>query len=129
MFIFSDGGRQAAGFKGVSGDCAVRALSIATGLEYRHSMKLIKEFAARGKQGNKAIAKGVYKEDLDALLRSLGWTWKTAPKFTGRKAMYSDIPGIAIVRMARHYAAVLDGELHDSWDSSGKMVYGYWTKD
>lgn len=128
MFVVDDGGRQAAGFKGKSDDCAVRAVAIAAEMPYRDAQRLIKDFAAKGKQGNRAIARGVYKEDLDAAMRSIGWVWRKAPVFEGRKARYSDIPGIAILRMARHYAAVVNGELHDSWDSSQKMVYGYWTK-
>lgn len=128
MFVEDDGGRQAAGFKGKSGDCAVRAVAIATGLSYRDAQKLVKDFAAKGKQGNRAISRGVYKEDLDAALRSIGWVWHKAPTLEGRKARYSDIHGVAIVRMAKHYAAVVNGELRDSWDSSNKMVYGYWAK-
>ena len=128
MFIKDDGGRQAAGLKGSSGDCAVRAVAIAIGMPYRDAQKLVKDFAAKGRQGNRAIARGVYKEDLDAALRSIGWVWHKARVIEGRKARYSDIPGTAIVRMARHYAAVVDGGLHDSWDSTEKMVYGYWAK-
>ena len=33
--IRHDGGRKAAGFKGKAGDCATRAIAIATGHEYR----------------------------------------------------------------------------------------------
>lgn len=128
MYQFNDGGRASAGFTGQSGDCAVRALAIATGMDYKAARKLVKEFAAKGKQGNKAIANGVYKEDLDACLRSLGWRWMPAPKFDGRKARYSDIYGTAILRMARHFAAVVDGVLMDTFDSREKMVYGYWFK-
>ena len=34
-WIHDDGGRRAAGFKGEAGDCATRAIAIATGHEYR----------------------------------------------------------------------------------------------
>ena len=34
-FVFNDGGRKAAGFNGSSGDCAVRAIAIAEGRDYR----------------------------------------------------------------------------------------------
>lgn len=128
MFVYDDGGRLESGLKGRSGDCAVRAVSVATGMNYKDARLLIKEFAAKGKQGNKAIANGVYKEDLNAALESIGWEWRSAPKFEGRKAKYTDISGVAILRMARHFAAVVNGELRDTWDSSEKMVYGYWVK-
>ncbi len=34
-FIYDDGGRVAAGFKGSTGDCCVRAVAIATGRPYQ----------------------------------------------------------------------------------------------
>lgn len=126
MYLHSDGGRKDAGFKGKSGDCGVRAVAIACDIGYNEARKRLKEFAAKGNQGNKAIARGIYKDDMDAFMRSIGWEWKQAPKFEGRKARYSDIPGRAVLRMARHFAAVVDGVLLDTWDSSRKMVYGYW---
>jgi hypothetical protein len=34
MFTINDGGRQAAGFKGTTGDCVARSIAIASGLPY-----------------------------------------------------------------------------------------------
>lgn len=34
-WVFDDGGRAAAGFKGQTGDCVTRALAIALGRDYR----------------------------------------------------------------------------------------------
>jgi hypothetical protein len=128
MYKYNDGGREEAGFKSKS-DCGIRAVAIACDMSYNESRKLLKEYAKRGKQGNGQISNGIYKEDMDAALRSIGWKWFSAPKFEGRKARYKDIPGGRfIARMAKHYAAVIDGDLLDSWDSSDKMVYGYWGK-
>jgi len=128
MFVYDDAGRKDAGFKGRSNDCAVRSVAIALAMRYKDAQKVVKEFSAKGKLGSKAISGGVFKEDLDAALLSLGWVWHKAPVFKGRKARYSDIPGVAILRMAKHFSAVVDGELHDTWDSSDKMVYGYWAR-
>lgn len=128
MYKYDDGGRSEAGMKSLS-DCGIRAVAIACGMDYQAARKLLKEYAAKGRQGNRAISRGIYKEDMEAALNSIGWKWYPAPKLAGRKARYSDLPkGRYIARMARHYAAVIDGELRDSWDSSGKMVYGYWGK-
>ena len=126
-YQYNDGGARAAGRKGNT-DCGIRSVAIACDMDYMDAVKLLKEFAKRGKAGSAAIAKGIYKEDLDAALRSIGWTWHSAPKFDGRKARYSDIEGTAILRMASHFSVVIDGVLHDTWDSSNKMVYGYWSK-
>lgn len=125
-YQYNDGGRAVAGFKGNS-DCGIRAVSIALEMPYKDSRRLLQEFARKGKQGSGQISRGIYKEDIDAALRSKGWVWRSAPKFQGRKAKYSDLPkGRVIARMAKHYAAVIDGVLMDTWDSSDKMVYGYW---
>lgn len=126
-YTYDDGGRVAAGMKS-QGDCGIRAIAIAVGMEYHTARKFIKEFAKVGKQGNGQISQGIWKEDMTSALKSIGWVWCSAPKFEGRKARYSDIPGTAILRMARHYSTVKDGTLYDSWDSSHKMVYGYWAK-
>ncbi len=128
MYKFNDGGKSATTLKGNS-DCGVRAVAIACQLDYMTARHLLKEFSNKGKLGSRAISSGIYKEDMSETLSSLGWTWKSAPKFEGRKARYSDLPsGRHIARMSKHYAAVVDGVLHDSWDSSEKMVYGYWSK-
>jgi hypothetical protein len=128
MYKFHDGGRVDAGMKSDT-DCGIRAIAIATGMDYQEVRKFIKEFTLVGKMGSRSISRGIYKEDMTAALKSIGWVWCSAPKFEGRKARYSDIPGTAILRMAKHYSTVIDGVLLDSWDSSHKMVYGYWKKD
>lgn len=127
MYVYSDGGREEAGFKSKS-DCGIRAFAIALDLSYNDSRKALKKAAKAVVRGSGAIANGIYKEDMAAALAEFGWVWHSAPKFEGRKARYYDIPGKAILQMAGHYAAVVDGVLYDSWDSSNKMVYGYWAK-
>lgn len=98
-------------------------------MPYVEARKLIKECAKLGLAGNAAISRGVYVADFSFALKHLGWTWRKASVFRGRKARASDLPsGRLIARMANHYAAVVDGVVHDSWDSSLKMVYGYWGK-
>ena len=126
-FKYSDGGRKDAGFLSKT-DCGIRAIAIATGLGYLEARKLLSHHSRIGKKGNGSIASGIYKEDLNAALESIGWSWRPAPKFDGRKAKYSDIPGCAVLRMAKHFSVVVDGILFDTWDSSHKMVYGYWSK-
>jgi len=128
-YNYNDGGRADAGFKGQT-DCGIRAVAIALGMGYKEARAVLKESASKGKQGNKAIANGIYKEDLSSALAKFGWYWESAPKFSGRKARCSDLKdeGTIIARQARHYVAVIDGVPEDTWDSSDKMVYGYWKK-
>lgn len=128
-FKQNDGGRQAAGFKGTAGDCGARAMAIALGLDY----KLVYKELAQANADNgraKSARDGIYKDIYADVLKRYGWVWVSAPKLIGRKARYSDLPttGNLIMRMAGHYAALVDGVLNDSWDSRHKMVYGYWQK-
>jgi hypothetical protein len=126
----NDGGRLASGFKGKSGDCAIRAMAIACCIPYNEARSRCKDASAVGRLGSRATARGMYKEDFTAALSKLGWRWFSAPKFEGRKARGTDMPsGRVIARMSRHYAAVINGVVNDSWDSSEKMVYGYWGQD
>jgi len=128
-YTYNDGGRSDAGLKGDT-DCGIRAMAIACDITYTEARTRLKEAASVGKQGNKAISRGIYKEDLSSALELLGWHWKSAPNIFGRKARCSDFTdeGTIIARQARHFVAVVDGVPNDTWDSSEKMVYGYWKK-
>ena len=125
-FAYSDGGRAASGRKGSTGDCAVRAMAIALGRDYDECYN---ELAQANKDAGKAksMRRGIMKSDFEKVLARYGWVWRAAPKFDGRKARCSDLPsGIVIARQSRHMVAVIDGLPHDTFDSSNKMVYGYW---
>ena len=126
-YIYNDGGRAASGRKGIAGDCGVRALAIASGMDYSAAYKLLAE---TNKQFGfaKSARNGLHKEVYSHALESLGYKWHSAPKFQGRKARASDLTGTVIARMAGHFAAIIDGKPHDIFDSSHKMVYGYWSK-
>ena len=129
MYHYNDGGRAKAGFKSEN-DCGVRAVAIACQLTYEESRKRLKKASKAGKMGSGQISKGIYKQDMTAALKEIGWVWCPAPKLQARKARYHDLPrGRVIARMAKHYVAVIDGEINDTWDCSEKMVYGYWINE
>jgi hypothetical protein len=70
------------------------------------------------------------KDTYTEVLKRHGWIWMKAPTFEGRKARCSDMPkGRVIAKQARHFVAVIDGVANDSWNSSDRMVYGYWAKE
>ena len=127
-YTYNDGGRSKAGYKGTCGDCGVRAISIAIGIPYKEAYKLCAE--ENQKWGFKKSARnGMMKDVYDKILNQLGWSWVSAPKFYGRKAYCYDLPnGTYIARQAGHYVAVINQLPNDIWDSSEKMVYGYWEK-
>ena len=146
-FIYNDGGRAEAGFKGKTGDCCCRAIAIATGMPYKEAYKLINDFGKaekpnrKDRRGNKyngsrsSARTGVYKDTMRKIMDSLGWTWvATMGIGQGCRVHLRDdeLPrGRIIVNVARHYAAVIDGVLNDTWDSQmdgNRCVYGYWYK-
>jgi len=127
-YVYNDGGRKAAGYKGIAGDCGARAIAIALGMEYKTVYKL---FAEENKNMGfaKSARDGVHKVVMTTVLNRLGWFWVEAPKYSGRKAKAIDLPaGTYIARQAGHFVAVMNGVPQDTWNSSQKMVYGYWAK-
>ena len=125
-YQYNDGGRKAAGFKGVTGDCGARAMAIALGLDYKAVYKELAQANADNGRA-KSARNGIYKDTYSDVLKRYGWVWHKAPQFVGRKARCRDMPeGVVIAKQARHFVAVLDGVAHDIWDCTERMVYGYW---
>ena len=146
-FVYDDGGRAAAGFKGTTGDCCCRAIAIATGMPYKEVYDLINEFGkaekpnAKRRRGNEyngrrsSARTGVYKDTMRKIMEHLGWQWVPTMRVgQGCKVHLraEELPrGRLILNVARHYCAVIDGVLYDSWDSQmdgNRCVYGYYTK-
>jgi len=126
-YKYNDGG-QLAHRSLKSGYCGTRALVIATGMGWMEAEKHLRHFTNRGNAGNGKLSIGIFKDDYDAALSALGFKWRPAPKFDGRKAKASDLTGTVIARQAKHFTCVIDGVVNDIWDCSNKMVYGYWTR-
>lgn len=140
-YQFNDGGRAAAGFKGKTGDCGVRAIAIATGQPYRDVYDAINEscktvkVAAR-KRGHTSARTGLHKEHMHSYLSALGFKWVPTMLF-GKGCTHhvkaSELPsGSLVLNLSKHFAAFIDGVLHDTYDSSRdgtRCVYGYWIKN
>jgi hypothetical protein len=127
-YVYNDGGRSKAGYKGSAGDCGARAMAIALGLDYKTAYNQLAQ-ANKDKGFAKSARNGIYKDVYSNVLAKHGWVWLSAPKLVGRKAKCSDMPsGIVIARQAGHYVSVINGVPNDTFDSSQKMVYGYWAK-
>lgn len=140
MFIYDDGGRAAAGFKGDAGDCVVRALTIANDEDYRVVYDELHHLnrAARPK-GSKAPTSprdgGTPRKVYDAWLARRGWTWTPTMQIGQGCTVHlraDELPsGRLIARLSRHLVAVIDGEIHDTHDCSRdgtRCVYGYWSR-
>ncbi len=140
-FIFDDGGREAAGFKGQSGDCVCRSISIATGKPYREVYDSLNTLAKlehpsrrkRDDKGSRSSARsGVYRVTYQKYMESIGWTWVPTMKIgSGCKVHLRshELPaGNLVVRVSKHITAVIDGVLHDTEDPTRggtRCVYGY----
>lgn len=146
-FRFDDGGRSEAGFKGSTGDCAVRAIAIASLAPYK---KIYEELYLANKifrtTSKTKIAKslnhpsdsprnGTHRIVLKKYLNQLGWNW-TPTMLIGQGCKVhlkkDELPDCTlIVSCSKHITVVKKGVLYDTYDCSRngtRCVYGYWTK-
>lgn len=144
QFVFNDGGRSAAGFKGVTGDCVTRAIAIATEIPYEVVYKSLSE-GVRGERRSTSRAdrqrsarNGVQtsRQWFKDYMRSIGWRWTPTMRIGGGCQVHlrsSELPGgRIIVSTSKHYCAVIDGVIHDIADPSrdgSRCVYGYWSRE
>jgi hypothetical protein len=139
-YKYNDGGRQSAGFRmgGKCRDCVTRAIAIASEKPYSEihaalTSLLLKDSDNIGGADNGIKTKG--KKWFENYMASLGFRWvATMGIGTGCKVHLKDgeLPnGKIIARVSKHYAAIMDGVLHDVFDCSRggtRCVYGYWEK-
>lgn len=142
-YIFNDGGRAKAGFKGKTGDCVTRAIAIASGKPYKEIYNVMANGNANqrvslyyGKSEKiKTARKGisVRRKWFKDYMKSIGFKWQpTMGIGTGCKVHLKadELPkGKIICSVSRHYVAVINGIINDTWDCSRngtRCVYGYW---
>lgn len=138
QFIYDDGGRCEAGYKGDTGDCVVRAIAIAAQKPYQEvydAVNVLAQFEPPSKRRRRrsSARTGVYRVTSDRYLTRLGWTWHATMRIgQGCKVHLraEELPvGRLIVRVSKHMVAVVDGVIHDTHDPSRggtRCVYGYW---
>jgi hypothetical protein len=141
-YVFNDGGRAEAGYKGKTGDCGVRAIAIVAGIPYQEAYDLINEYGKkernsknRSKKGKSSARNGTYMTTYKKIMAHLGFTWiPTMGIGTGCKVHLrkEELPmGKIICSVSKHFVAVCDGVIHDTYDSSRngtRCVYGYFIK-
>ena len=140
LWVYDDGGRADAGYKGHTGDCCVRAISIAACMPYQDVYDLVNAAGAKERRSKRRARKssarrGIYGPTMRRLMASLGWLWTpTMGIGTGCKVHLraDELPGGRLIAsLSRHCAAVIDGIIHDLHDCSRegtRCVYGYWTQ-
>lgn len=133
-WVYDDGGRSSY-FKGEAGDCVTRAIAIATEQDYK---KVYDELAAMNKAryGKKSARNGIHRDDIKKYMADHGWMWCPKMRIGSGCTVHmrrSELPrGRVMCSLSRHIATVVDGVLHDTYDSSRdgeRCVYGYWIKD
>ena len=144
QFNFNDGGRLDAGYKGKTGDCVCRSISIVTQKPYQE----IYDYLANGnatqrkgkresktKQGKKTASLGINtnRKWFDKYMHQMGFIWVPTMKVgQGCKVHLKEdeLPsGRIICKVSKHFVAVIDGVINDTYDCSRqgtRCVYGYY---
>src|SRR5271166_3050477 len=144
---YDDGGREAAGYKGKTGDCVTRAIAIACELPYQEVYDALNIARAnpvkaspgtRRKLMNSSSRTGIFRRTSQQFLEEIGWTWVPTMEVGSGCQVHlarDELPdGRIICKVSRHLVAVIEGVIHDTHDSSisrwagpGKRcVYGYY---
>lgn len=133
-YIYNDGGRQAAGYTGKTGDCVTRAIAIATGKPYQEVYDALNMIAKRKRRRQNART-GLHRSAYEDYLISAGWQWYPTMKIGQGCTTHltaGELPqGRLIVAVSKHLTAVIDGTIHDNHDPSRggtRCVYGYYRK-
>lgn len=145
IYIYDDGGRKAAGFKGKASDCVARAVAIASGRPYAEIYdRLAKETGNQrrskrtGKRSEASAARGINtnRKWFDDYMAELGFKW-TPTMFVGQGCKVhlakGELPmGRLVVSVSKHMVAVIDGVVRDTHDCTRhgtRCVYGFYRRE
>ena len=139
-WIFDDGGRAEAGFKGETGDCVCRAIAIAAERPYKEVYDLINEYAKSERKGKRkkdisSARGGVYRQTTKKVMEHYGFRWVPTMTIGSGCKVHMDekeLPqGRIVCKVSKHCVAVIDGVVHDTYDCTRdgeRCVYGYYVK-
>lgn len=111
------------------GDCAVRAVSVAIGVDWETAYDLIA--SAGFDMGDMPSSDSVW----GAVLRQNGFYRKAIPNtcpecYTAADFARDNPRGVFVLGFGGHVATIRDGVLYDSWDSSREIpVYVWYRKE
>lgn len=109
------------------GDCVIRAISIATGMEWQ---KVYVELAIQGfLLGDMPSSNYVW----GSYLQSLGFERKVIPDtcpdcYTVREFCEDNPDGVYLLGTGTHAVTVIDGDYYDAWDSGDEVPIFYWQR-
>ena len=107
------------------GDCAVRAVSVALGVDWETAYDLIA--SAGYDMGDMPSSDSVW----GAVLRQNGFYRTAIPNscpdcYTAEEFAADHPEGVFVLGFGGHVATVRDGVLYDSWDSSSEVPVYFW---
>lgn len=109
------------------GDCAVRAVAKALGIDWEQAYALI---AANGyAMGDMMSSNSVW----GSVLRQNGFYRTSIPDtcpdcYTASDFAREHPKGIYVLGFGSHVSTVVDGDIYDSWDSTNEIPQYYWYK-
>jgi hypothetical protein len=138
-YVYDDGGRAAAGYKGGAGDCVARSVAIASGLPYAEVYaRLAKgegsQRASKKTRGKKRVATArdgisVTRKWFKDYMIGLGFVWVPTMRIGSGCKVHLDaeeLPaGRLVVAVSKHYTAVIDGVIHDTFNPSERAATIY----
>lgn len=107
------------------GDCAVRAVSVALGVDWETAYSLMAE--AGYQMGDMPSSNSVW----GAVLRQHGFYRAGIPNYcpdcyTAEDFARDHPRGIYVLGFGNHVATVIDGNIYDAWDSSQEIPQYIW---
>lgn len=110
------------------GDCAVRAVSVALGIDWETAFALIANNAYQ--MGDMPSSNAVW----GSVLRQHGFKRSVIPNscpdcYTAEQFAADHPHGTYVLGFGNHVATVKDGVIFDSWDSSQEIPQYYWRDD
>lgn len=110
------------------GDCSVRAVSVALGVDWETAFAMI---AANAFQMGDVISAN---SSWGSVLRQHGFKRYIIPNscpdcFTIEDFANDHPEGVYVVGTGNHVVTVKDGLIYDSWDSSNEIPIYYWSPD
>ena len=110
------------------GDCSVRAVSVALGIDWETAFALISQNAFQ--MGDMPSSNAVW----GSVLRQHGFRRSIIPNscpdcYTLEQFAEDHPRGIYVVGTGNHVVTVKDGEIWDSWDSSKEIPIYFWRND
>ena len=107
------------------GDCSIRAVSVALGIDWESAFSLIAEAAFN--MGDMPSSNSVW----GAVLRQHGFYRTAIPNtcpdcYTAEQFAKDHPHGVFVLGFGNHVATVRDGFIYDSWDSSQEIPQYFW---